>query len=32
MYVGMTPVKSQLLITASGDTVFTERLAELVAP
>ena len=32
MYVGMTRAKSQLLITASGDTVFTERLVELVAP
>lgn len=32
MYVGMTRAKSQLLITASGDTVFTERLVDLVAP
>jgi hypothetical protein len=32
MYVGMTRAKSQLLITSSGNTVFTERLVELVAP
>jgi len=32
MYVGMTRAKSQLLITSSGDTVFTQRLVELVAP
>ena len=32
MYVGMTRAKSQLLITASGDTVFTQRLVDLVAP
>lgn len=31
MYVGMTRAKSNLLITASGDTVFTERLVDLVA-
>jgi len=31
MYVGMTRAKSNLLITASGDTVFTERLVNLVA-
>ena len=32
MYVGMTRAKTQLLITSSGDTVFTQRLVELVAP
>jgi superfamily I DNA/RNA helicase len=32
MYVGMTRAKSQLLVTSSGDTVFTQRLVELVAP
>ncbi len=32
MYVGMTRAKIQLLITASGDTVFTQRLVDLVAP
>jgi len=32
MYVGMTRAKSQLLITSSRDTVFTQRLVELVAP
>ena len=32
LYVGMTRAKSQLLITCSGDTVFTQRLVELVAP
>ncbi len=32
MYVGMTRAKSQLLISASGDTVFTQRLVDLVAP
>lgn len=32
MYVGMTRAKSKLLITSSGDTVFTQRLIELVAP
>lgn len=32
MYVGMTRAKSQLLITSSGNTVFTERLVEMVAP
>ena len=32
MYVGMTRAKNQLLITASGDTVFTQRLVDLVAP
>jgi superfamily I DNA/RNA helicase len=32
MYVGMTRAKSQLLITSSGDTVFTQRLVELVVP
>jgi len=32
MYVGMTRAKSQLLITASGDNVFTERMVDLVAP
>ena len=32
MYVGMTRAKSQLLITSSGDTVFTQRFVELVAP
>jgi len=32
VYVGMTRAKSQLLVTSSGDTVFTQRLVELVAP
>lgn len=32
MYVGMTRARSQLLITASGDTVFTQRLVDMVAP
>ena len=32
LYVGMTRAKSQLLITSSGDTVFTQCLVELVAP
>jgi hypothetical protein len=32
MYVGMTRAKTQLLITSSGDTVFTQRLVDLVAP
>jgi hypothetical protein len=32
LYVGMTRAKSQLLITSSADTVFTQRLVELVAP
>lgn len=32
LYVGMTRAKTQLLITASGDTVFTQRLVDLVAP
>jgi superfamily I DNA/RNA helicase len=32
MYVGMTRAKSELLITSSGDTEFTQRLVELVAP
>jgi len=32
MYVGMTRAKSQLLITSSGDTEFSQRLVELVAP
>jgi hypothetical protein len=32
MYVGMTRAKSQLLITSSGDNVFTQQLVELVAP
>ncbi len=32
LYVGMTRAKSQLLITSSGATVFTQRLVELVAP
>ena len=32
MYVGMTRAKSQLLITSSEDTVFTQRLVDLVAP
>jgi len=32
MYVGMTRAKNKLLITASGDTVFTQRLVDLVAP
>lgn len=32
MYVGMTRAKSQLLITSSENTQFTERLVQLVAP
>jgi len=32
IYVGMTRAKTQLLITASGDTIFTQRLVDLVAP
>ncbi len=32
MYVGMTRAKSELLITSSGNTVFTQRLVDLVAP
>lgn len=32
MYVGMTRAKSKLLITSSENTVFTDRLVELVAP
>jgi superfamily I DNA/RNA helicase len=32
MYVGMTRAKSELLITSSGDTEFTQRLVGLVAP
>ena len=32
MYVGMTRAKSQLLITSSGNTVFTQRLVDMVAP
>ena len=32
MYVGMTRAKTQLLITSSQDTVFTQRLVDLVAP
>ena len=32
MYVGMTRAKSQLLITSSADTVFTQRLVDLVVP
>ena len=32
MYVGMTRAKSQLLITSSENTLFTERLVQLVAP
>jgi superfamily I DNA/RNA helicase len=32
MYVGMTRAKSKLLITSSDNTLFTERLVELVAP
>jgi hypothetical protein len=32
MYVGMTRAKSQLLLTASGETEFTERLVEMVTP
>lgn len=31
MYVGMTRAKSELLITSSGDSVFTQRLVEMVA-
>ncbi len=31
MYVGMTRAREQLLITASKQTVFTERLAQMVA-
>ena len=32
MYVGMTRAKSQLLITSSKSTVFTDRFVQLVAP
>ena len=32
MYVGMTRAKSQLLITSSETTSFTERMVQLVAP
>jgi hypothetical protein len=32
MYVGMTRAKSKLLITSSSDTVFTDRLVDMVAP
>jgi superfamily I DNA/RNA helicase len=32
LYVGMTRAKTQPLITSSGDTVFIQRLVELVAP
>lgn len=32
MYVGMTRARFQLLITSSGDSVFSRRLVELVAP
>ncbi len=32
MYVAMTRAKSQLLITSSEDSVFTQRFVELVAP
>jgi superfamily I DNA/RNA helicase len=32
MYVGMTRAKSQLLITSSESTVFTDRFVQLVAP
>jgi len=32
LYVGMTRAKTQLLITSSGDTAFTQRLVEMVAP
>lgn len=32
MYVGMTRAKSQLLITSSESTQFTERMVQLVAP
>ena len=32
MYVGMTRARTQLLITASGDTVFTQRMVDMVAP
>jgi hypothetical protein len=32
MYVGMTRAKSKLLITSSAETVFTERLVDMVAP
>lgn len=32
MYVGMTRARSQLLITSSSDTVFTQRLVDMVAP
>ncbi len=32
MYVGMTRAKSQLLITSSENTQFTERLVQIVAP
>lgn len=32
LYVGMTRAKTQLLITSSSDTAFTQRLVEMVAP
>lgn len=32
MYVGMTRAKSELLITSSAETVFTQRLVDMVAP
>jgi UvrD-like helicase C-terminal domain/Nuclease-related domain/AAA domain len=32
MYVGMTRAKSQLLITSSESTLFTDRFVQLVAP
>jgi hypothetical protein len=32
IYNGMTCAKSQMLITSTGDTVFTRPLVEMVAP
>jgi hypothetical protein len=32
MYVGMIRAKSQLLITSSGNTVFTQRMLDMMAP
>ena len=32
IYVGMTRAKTKLLMTSSGDTVFTQRLVDMVAP
>lgn len=32
LYVGMTRAKRRLLITSAGDTLFTQRIVDLVAP